>query len=54
MMNSRRHTNFVHEGWCAAEVEVDLIGTDTRWSPDLSLSDTQKPDDVCKAREVEI
>ena len=48
-MNSHRHTKLVHEGRYAAEVEVDLIDTDTVWSPYLSLSDAQKLDDVRKA-----
>ena len=49
MMNSHHHTKLVHEGRYAAEVEVDLIDTDTGWSPYLSLSDAQKLDEVRKA-----
>ncbi len=48
-MNRRRHTKLVHEGQYAAEVEVDLIDTDTGWSPYLSLPDAQKLDEVRKA-----
>ena len=48
-MNSHHHTKLVHEGRYAAEVEVDLIDTDTGWSPYLSLSDAQKLDDVRRA-----
>jgi hypothetical protein len=49
MMKSHHHTKLVHEGRYAAEVEVDLIDTDTGWSPYLSLSDAQKLDEVRKA-----
>ena len=45
MMNSHHHTKLVHEGRYAAEIEVDLIDTDTGWSCYLSLSDTQKLDE---------
>ncbi len=48
-MSRRRHTKLVHEGQYAAEVDVDLIDTDTGWSPYLSLSDAQKLDQVRKA-----
>jgi hypothetical protein len=48
-MSSRHHTKLVHEGQYAAEVDVDLIDTDTGWSPYLSLSDAQKLDQVRKA-----
>jgi hypothetical protein len=48
-MNRRRHTKLVHEGQYAAEVDVDLIDTDTGWSPYLSLPDAQRLDEVRKA-----
>ena len=48
-MSRRRHTKLVHEGQYAAEVDVDLIDTDTGWSPYLSLPDAQKLDQVRKA-----
>ena len=48
-MKSHHHTKLVHEGRYAAEVEVDLIDTDTGWSPYLSLPDAQKLDEVRKA-----
>ena len=48
-MNRHHHTKLVHEGRYAAEVEVDLIDTDTGWSPYLSLSDAQQLDEVRKA-----
>ncbi len=44
---TRKHTTkFVHEGQYAAEVEVDLIESETGWSPCLSLEDARKLDDV--------
>ena len=48
-MNRRRHTKLVHEGQYAAEVDVELIDTETGWSPYLSLPDAQKLDQVRKA-----
>jgi len=48
-MSSHHHTKLVHEGQYAAEVDVDLIDTDTGWSPYLSLPDAQKLDQVRKA-----
>ncbi len=45
-MKTRRHTKLVHEGKYVAEVEVDLLETDTGWSPYLSLEDTCKLDGV--------
>ncbi len=48
-MSGRHHTKLVHEGQYAAEVDVDLIDTDTGWSPYLSLSDAKKLDQVRKA-----
>ena len=48
-MNRRRHTKLVHEGQYAAEVDVELIDTETGWSPYLSLPDAQRLDQVRKA-----
>ncbi len=45
-MKSRHHTKLIHEGEYVAEVDVDLIETDTGWSPYLSLDDAYKLDDV--------
>lgn len=45
-MTTRRHTKLVHEGKYVAEVDVDLIETDTSWAPYLSLEDAYKLDDV--------
>lgn len=48
-MSRTRQTKLIHEGEYAAEVEVELIDTDTGWSPYLSLADAQKLDEVRKA-----
>ena len=45
----RRQTKLVHEGQYVAEVDVELIQTDTGWSPCLSLEDANKLDDVREA-----
>ena len=45
-MRTRHHTKLVHEGDYVAEVEVDLIETDSGWSPYLSLEDAYRLDDV--------
>ena len=45
-MRTRHHTKLVHEGNYVAEVEVDLIETDSGWSPYLSLEDAYRVDDV--------
>jgi hypothetical protein len=39
----------VHEGEYVAEVDVELIETDSGWSPYLSLDDALKLDDVRQA-----
>lgn len=48
-MNTRRKKKLVHEGQFVAEVEVEVIDTDTGWSPYLSLEDAYKLDDVRSA-----
>ena len=45
-MRTRRFTKMVHEGKYVAEVDVELIETDSGWSPYLSLDDAFKLDDV--------
>ena len=45
-MKSRHHTKLVHEGNYVDEIEVELIDSDTGWSPYLSLDDAYKLDDV--------
>ena len=48
-MRTRHQTKLVHEGQYVAEVDVELIQTDTGWSPYLSLEDANKLDDVREA-----
>ncbi len=45
-MTAKPHTKLVHEGMYVAEVDVELIRTDTGWSPYISLHDAYKLDDV--------
>ena len=45
-MNTRNVTKLVHEGKFVAEVEVQLMESDTGWSPYLSLEDAFKLDEV--------
>lgn len=45
-MKIRRQTRLVHEGEYVAEVEIELIETDDKWSPYLSKNDALKLDDV--------
>ena len=48
-MTTRHHTKLVHEGNYVAEVDVELIDSDTGWSPYLSLDDAYRLDDVREA-----
>ena len=45
-MNKRHNQKLIHEGSYVAEVDVELIETDTGWSPCLSVEDAYKLDDV--------
>ena len=45
-MSTRHTTKLVHEGNYVAEVDVELIESDTGWSPSLSLDDAYRLDDV--------
>lgn len=45
-MTTRHTTKLVHEGNYVAEVDVELIDSDTGWSPYLSLDDAYRLDDV--------
>ena len=45
-MSNRHHTKLVQEGDYVAKVDVELIESDTGWSPCLSLEDAYKLDDV--------
>jgi hypothetical protein len=46
VMTKKHHTKFIHEGQYAAAVEIDLIESETGWSPCLSVEDAQKLDEV--------
>ncbi len=48
-MTTRHHTKLVHEGHYVAEVDVELIDSDTGWAPYLSLDDANRLDDVREA-----
>jgi hypothetical protein len=48
-MTTRHHTKLVHEGDYVAEVDVELVDSDTGWSPYLSLDDAYRIDDVREA-----
>ena len=45
-MRTRHLRKLVHEGDYVAEVDVELVETDTGWSPYLSLDDACRLDDV--------
>ncbi len=45
-MNKRHYQKLIHEGNYVAEVDIELIETDTGWSPCLSMDDAYKLDDV--------
>jgi hypothetical protein len=45
-MTVKHLIKFIHEGRYVAEVDVELIYTNTGWAPYLSLEDTYKLDDV--------
>jgi hypothetical protein len=48
-MRSKRQTKLVHEGEYAAVVDVEIIESETGWSPYLSVADAQKLDEVREA-----
>jgi hypothetical protein len=48
-MATREKTKYVHEGQYVAEISVQLIDSDDSWSPQLSLEDDYKLDDVREA-----
>ncbi len=45
-MKRKQHAKLIHEGKYVAEIDVELIYSDTGWSPYLSLEDAYKLDDV--------
>ena len=46
---SRKLIKYIHEGHYVAEVEIELVDTDTGWSPTMSLEDAYTLDDVRQA-----
>ncbi|MBN1647628.1 MAG: hypothetical protein JW874_06315 [Spirochaetales bacterium] len=48
-MKGKKHIKYIHEGDYVAEVEVELIESDTGWAPYISLDDAYKMDDVREA-----
>lgn len=46
VMKTRHHTKLVYEGNYVAKVDVELIDSNTGWSPYISLDDAYKLDDV--------
>jgi len=48
-MKKRQCTKLVHEGQYVAEVNVELIDINDKWSPYLCLEDAYKLDDVREA-----
>lgn len=48
-MKKRKHTKLIYEGEYVAKVDVELIDTNSGWSPYLLLEDAQKLDDVREA-----
>ena len=49
MKKTKKQIKFVHEGALAAEVSVELIESESGWSPYLSVEDACKLDDVREA-----
>ena len=45
-MRKKRYSKLVQEGGYIAEIELDLVESDERWSRYISLDDAYKLDDV--------
>jgi hypothetical protein len=45
-MTTRHRSKLVHEGDYVAEVDMELLDSDTGWSPYLSVEDADKLGDV--------
>ena len=45
-MNTRRKKKLIHEGQYVAEIEVEVVDSDTGWSPYLSLEDAYRLDEL--------
>jgi len=43
---TKKAIKYIHEGLYVAEVEIELIYSDTRWSPTMSLKDALKLDKI--------
>ena len=48
-MSARQKVKYVHEGQYVAEVPVEVVETESGWSPTISVEDAYKLDDVKKA-----
>lgn len=42
----RKQIKYIHEGHYVAEIEVQLLDSDSSWSPTMSLDDAYKLDDI--------
>jgi len=45
-LSQRKQTKYIHEGTYVAEVEIELIDSDTSWSPTMSLETAYRLDDI--------
>jgi hypothetical protein len=45
-MNTKQEKKLIREGQYVAEVDVEVLDSDTGWSPYLSLEDAYKLDEV--------
>ena len=45
-MTTRRKSKLVHEGQYVAEVEIEVLDSESGWAPYLSLEDAYRLDDV--------
>ncbi len=48
-LSQRKQTKYLHEGDYVAEVEIELIDSDTSWSPTMSLETAYKLDNIREA-----
>ncbi|NCC62325.1 MAG: hypothetical protein EOM12_15600 [Verrucomicrobiae bacterium] len=45
-MSTKHYRKLIHEGEYVAEVDIELIDSDTSWAPYISIDDAYKLDDV--------
>ena len=45
-LNKRQQTKFLHEGNYVAQVEIELVDSNTGWSPTMSLDTAYRLDDI--------